>query len=284
MSDPSSGAPNVRNVRRLGSVVCGRYRLESILGTGGMATVFGATTPSGEPVAVKLLHPEMNALPDVRERFAREGEAVARLDHPGVVRVIESGVDGDGTAFLAMERLDGEPLGNIIRRAGTLGVPQLLDVLDQVLDVLAAVHAKGIVHRDLKPDNLFLTRGGRIKILDFGVARVVDQVPGGIQTGLHTALGTIPYMSPEQALGKRDQIDGRSDLFSLGAMTFRILAGRTVHVAESDIDLLVLMGARPAPPLRTVAPRAPVHLAAVVDLALAFSRDARYPDANTMRA
>jgi serine/threonine-protein kinase len=144
-------------------------------------------------------------------------------------------------------------------------------------------HDRGIVHRDLKPDNLFVTRDGQMKILDFGVARLLHDAPGGHKTATGVALGTLPYMAPEQALGRREEIDGRVDLFSLGATAFRILAGRKVHEADSDAELLIAMASKPAPPLASVLSSASADVCAVVDLALAFSREARYPDARTMQ-
>jgi eukaryotic-like serine/threonine-protein kinase len=268
---------------RLGRVLGGTWTLESLLGIGGMAAVYAATAPDGSRAALKVLHPGMSRRSDVRQRFAQEALAASAVRHPGVVEVRGSGEEPDGTAFLVLELLEGEPLGTVLRREGGLPLPRLLDVLDQVLDVLADAHAHGIVHRDLKPDNLFVTAGGRIKVLDFGIARVLDDVPGAYQTRTGVTLGTVPFMSPEQALGKRALIDGRTDLFSLGAMTFRLVALRNVHEATSDADLLVAMASKPAPPLLSVAPGAPRGLAAIVDVALAFSKDSRYPDARTMQ-
>lgn len=270
-------------LEQVGRVVGGKWRLDRLLGTGGMAAVYRAESPSGERAAVKVLHPEMSRRADVRHRFMQEGTAATRVGHPGAVQVLGYGEESDGTAFLVLELLEGEPLSTVVRRPGGLPIERLLAVLDEVLDVLAAAHAKGIVHRDLKPDNLFVTTDGHIKVLDFGIARVLDDVPGAYKTRTGMTLGTMPYMSPEQALGKRGQIDGRADLFSLGAMTFRIVTGRNVHQANSDTEMLVAMASKPAPPLASVAPHADAGLCAVVDVALAFSKDSRYPDASTMQ-
>jgi len=248
-----------------------------------MAAVYAAHDEQGQVAAVKILHPEMCLRRDVRERFLREGVAANRIAHPGAVAVYEHGTVGEDCAFLVMELLEGETLGARLQRHGTLPVPQVLDVMDQVLDVLAVAHDRGIVHRDLKPDNLFIASDERIKVLDFGLARLLDAVPGDFKTRSGAALGTFPYMAPEQALGRREEIDGRADLFSLGATAFRILAQRKVHEADSDAELLMAMASKAAPSLRGVAPHVPAIVAQVIDVSLAFAKQARYPDARTMQ-
>jgi hypothetical protein len=265
---------------RLGRRIGDRWLLERVLGTGGMGAVYAARSPDGAVAAVKILHPEMGARREVRERFLREGSAAASIGHPGVVRMLGEG-DGE-EAFLAMELLEGETLRDRVRRHGRLPLEEVLDFTEQILEVLVAAHARGVVHRDLKPDNLFVTLEGRIKVLDFGLARLLEGVPGGHQTRTGVALGTLAYMAPEQALGRRAEIDGRVDVFALGATMFRVLAGRRVHEAESEAELLMAMASRPAPPLGSVAPATPPGICAIVDLSLAFARDARYPDARTM--
>jgi serine/threonine-protein kinase len=270
--------------RLVGQTVGGRWQLERLLGTGGMAAVYAAHDSSGNVAAVKILHPEMSLRHDVRERFLREAYVANRVAHPGAVQVLEHSSDESGATFLVMELLEGEPLSARVRRVGKLPVPELCDYLDQILDVLVDAHEQGIIHRDLKPDNLFVTNEGRIKILDFGLARMMDDVPGDFKTRTGMALGTLPYMAPEQALGRRSEIDGRVDLFALGATAFRILAGRKVHEADSEAELLIAMASKPAPPLASAAPGTPPDLCAIIDLSLAFSREARYPDARTMQA
>jgi len=269
---------------RVGRVIDGRWRLLRAVGAGGMAAVYEAQGPAGEAVAVKILHPEMSVRRDVKERFLREGQAANRVQHPGAVQVLEHGTSADDCVYLVMELLRGETLADRVARHGTIPAPEMLRVLDEVLDVLVAAHAQGIVHRDIKPDNLFVTETGRTKVLDFGLARLLDALPGDYRTRSGLALGTFPYMAPEQALGRRDEIDGRADLFSLGASAFRILARRRVHEAESEAELLIAMASKPAPPLASVATGVPEGVCRVVDLALAFSREARYPDARTMQS
>jgi serine/threonine-protein kinase len=267
---------------RLGRTVGGRWRLDSVLGVGGMAAVYAGRDGSGAVAAIKILHPEMGVRREVRERFLREGYVANRIGHPGVVQALEHGETGD-EVFLAMELLPGETLRARVKRHGRLPIAEVLDYADQILDVLAIAHDKGIVHRDLKPDNLFVLPDGRIKILDFGLARLLDGVPAEHRTRTGVALGTLAYMAPEQALGRRAEIDGRVDIFALGATMFRVLSGRRVHEAESEAELLMAMASRPAPPLAVAVPGISPAIASVVDLALAFSRDARYPDARTMQ-
>jgi eukaryotic-like serine/threonine-protein kinase len=284
MSDASPLTPEERRAAKsLGRVLGERWTLERVIGVGGMAAVYAGRAPDGSLAAIKLLHPEMALNTEVRQRFLREGMAANLVEHPGAVRVVDHATaDDEETTYLVMELLDGESLAD--RRARNPVTPdELLDVLDQTLDVLIAAHGRGLVHRDLKPDNLFLTREGRVKVLDFGLARFLESMPGDLKTRTGIAMGTLPYMAPEQALGKRDEIDGRTDLFALGAVAFRILSGRRVHEADSEARLLMAMATQPAPPISSLVPSVPESVAAIVDLALAFARDARYPDARTMQ-
>ncbi len=279
----ASSPEEARAARLIGSTF-GGWKLERVLGVGGMAAVYAATGSDGTAAALKLLHADQAIRPEIRDRFLREGMAANSVEHPGAVRIIDSAtVEDEETAYLVMELLEGESLGERHGRS-KLSSDEVLGVLDQTLDVLAVAHDRGIVHRDLKPDNLFLTREGRVKVLDFGLARFLDALPTETRTRTGIAMGTLPYMSPEQANGKRTEIDGRTDLFALGAMAFRLLSGRRIHQADSEAALLLAMATRPAPALLSVLPDAPQCVALIVDLALAFSRDARYPDARTMQS
>jgi serine/threonine protein kinase len=268
---------------RVGQTIGKKWKLERLLGEGGMAAVYAGVDPdTGERAAIKVLHPEMTRRKDVRERFLREAYVANRIAHPGAVRVLSHGHDSE--TYLVMELLEGEPLSARAQRLSDFTVRELLGYANEILDVLAAAHDKGVIHRDIKPDNVFVTNERHAKILDFGIARVLDDVPQAFKTRTGLALGTVPYMAPEQALGRRGEVDGRSDLFALGALLFRILSGRRIHDEKSEAELLVAMATRPAPSLADVAPNVPAHVSAVVDIALAFSRDARYPDAKTMQA
>ncbi len=258
-----------------------KWKLERLLGEGGMGAVYEASSPDGKRVAVKVLHREMSGRTEVRERFLREGLAAQRVAHPGAVHVLEQAYDGE-VAFLVMELLEGQSLGDIVALR-KLEPQQLFEYLEQVLDVLAAAHQQGIVHRDLKPDNLFVTSDGRIKVLDFGVAKFLDGLPADQRTRTGIAMGTLSYMAPEQALGRSDAIDGRTDLYALAAMSFRILSGRRVHEGESDAEILVSTVTMPAPSLASVAPTLPRAACSVIDMALSFDRDKRYASARAMQ-
>jgi len=270
------------STERLGTTIGGRWRLERILGVGASATVFAATDPAGQRAAVKVLHTGALVDEEVRARFAREAALVARLDHPGIVRLLDHDTSDPAAAYLAMELLAGETLGARAARLGTIPLGELLAIAEQVLDALAAAHGAGVVHRDLKPENVFVTTDGSVRLLDFGIARLLGPSRGpGTRASL--TLGTAAYMSPEQAQGRNDEVDARTDLFALGAILFRLLSGRRLHEARTDAELIAAMATRPAPAFATVCPEAPRDLAAVIDTALGFDRQARYPDAATMR-
>jgi serine/threonine protein kinase len=262
---------------RLGSVLRGKWRLEQLLGSGGMGSVYVASHTIGRRDAIKILRPEAARDPLIRERFRREAEAVNRFTHPGVVEIRDIDETEDGCPFLVMELLDGQSLSDRVREHGYPSLPEVLHITTQLLDVLAAAHPQGIVHRDIKPANLFLLRDGRLKVLDFGVARVQF---GPQLTQLGTRLGTVAYMPPEQVRGQ--PIDARVDLFAVGATMFRLIGQRCVHEADDDKELVTKMATQPAPPLATVARNTPEPVCRVVDRALQFSADARYPNATTM--
>ncbi|APR78641.1 Serine/threonine protein kinase PknB [Minicystis rosea] len=266
--------------RRIGTTLRGKWTLERLLGVGGMAAVYVGVHKIGRRDAIKILHPEVAANREVAARFEQEAHAVNRFKHPGAVQVVDVDVTEDGAPFLVMELLDGEPLAQRMER-GPMSLDDALRLVDGLLDVLGAAHAHGIIHRDIKPDNLFLLRDGRLKVLDFGIARMREGAPKTLHTVTGTIMGTLPYMPPEQAVGQRT--DARADLFSVGCTLFELVAGRTPHQDHSDVALMVKMATEPAPPLATVSADASLELCMVVDYALAFDRERRYPDAATMR-
>ncbi|MDP8999032.1 MAG: protein kinase [Myxococcota bacterium] len=270
---------------RLGTVLRGKYRLDSVLGVGGMAVVYKATHRNQAEYAIKMLHPELSLSDDLCARFLREGYAANSVKHPGVVRVVDDDVSEDGAAFLVMELLDGIAGDGLCEKlGGRLPIDAACAIAVDLLDVLAAAHAKGIVHRDIKPANLFVMRDGTVKVLDFGIARVRDTMTGGASaTGTGIVLGTPIFMAPEQALGRANEVDARADIWSVGATIFSLASGMTVHDAETAPQLLVKLATQPARSLAEVVPGAPPAVVAIVDCALAFDREKRWPTAGAMR-
>jgi serine/threonine protein kinase len=272
-----------RAERRLGSTV-GKYRLDRVLGVGGMASVYLGVHRNGHRVAVKMLHPEISVDPDLRARFVREGYAANAIEHRGVVRVLDDDQTEDGSAFLVMELLEGETLNNRCKRGdGKLPLREALVLGHQLLDVIAAAHAKGIVHRDIKPDNVFVTTDGLLKVLDFGIARMRMPLSGSDPTHTGRAMGTPAFMGPEQALGRARDVDERSDVFACGATLFSILSGKLVHEAETAQEQAVYAATRRARPISSVAPDLPQEVCALVDKAIAFERAERWQTAAQMR-
>ena len=269
----------------LGASLLGRWTLDKKLGEGGMATVSAATHRNGNKVAIKVLHAEYSRDEAMRDRFLREGYVANAVDHPGAVRVQDDGVAEDGSAFLVMELLSGETFDSLQERHGGKVPPlEVLQLVDPLLDVLAAAHEKGIHHRDLKPENVFLTTTGQVKVLDFGIARMRDASgKSATATRTGTMMGTPAFMPPEQALGKVNLIDGQSDLWAVGATMFALLTGRFVHEAESVNEHLVLAATKPAPDIAQVDSTMPAVIARVVNRALAFEKADRFRDAKHMQ-
>jgi serine/threonine protein kinase len=200
---------------RVGRVVGKRWRLDALLGIGGMAAVYAATHRNGRPVAVKILHPELSRDDALRARLLREGYLANTIGHEGVVAILDDGIDDeDDSVFLVMERLEGETLDERLRREDdALPVEEAVRITEALLDVLVAAHAKGVIHRDLKPANVFLTKDGTLKVLDFGLARgapSADATAGDAKPSLHGVVGTPAYMAPEQARGLWERVDARA--------------------------------------------------------------------------
>jgi eukaryotic-like serine/threonine-protein kinase len=270
---------------RVGLTLRGKLRLERVLGVGGTAAVYAATHRTGRRYAVKILHPHLMLDSRIRERFFREGYVVNRIEHPGVVSVVDDDVDDQGALFLVMDLLEGETVEAFAEKhGGRLPAGDVLAIADRTLDVLVAAHARGIVHRDLKPENLFLTSGGTVKVLDFGIARLLELSGRTLATRAGTIMGTPAFMPPEQARGRVDEIDACSDIWAVGASMFALVTGRPVHQARTLNELLLSAMKNQAPRLRAVMPDADHELAAVVDRALAFERAERWPHATAMLA
>jgi serine/threonine-protein kinase len=270
----------------VGSTVAGKYHIDRLIGRGGMGAVFQATNAAiGKRVALKFLGAETSKDADAATRFQREAEAASLAESPHIVQIFDSGRSEQGLPFLVMELLTGEDLRARLRREGRLDAESCVRIGVQILKALRQAHGAGIVHRDLKPDNVFLCRRedepSFVKIVDFGISKL-QQSPG-VDTLTHkgAVLGTAFYMSPEQAQSFPD-IDGRTDLFSVGAILYEMLTGEPPHMAPTYEAVLIAICTRDAPDVRQKAPEVPDKLARVVARALQRDRAERYESASDM--
>lgn len=268
---------------RVGSVLRDKWTLEALLGVGGTASVYSAVHRNGKRVAVKILHPELSAHKQFRDRFLREGYVGNHIKHHGAVTVYDDDFTDDNCAFLVMDLVEGENLeARRNRKGGTLDPLEVLSLVDEVLDVLREAHARGVIHRDVKPENLFLTNEGTVKLLDFGIAHInVPEDPGTTIAGV--AMGTPAFMPPEQASARWNEVDAQSDLWALGASMFTMLTGRYVHEGGTVNEALVHAVTKQAPPLQSVTPETPKVIADVVDKALMRDKGQRWQTAEEMQ-
>src|SRR5215475_12494938 len=260
----------------------GVYKILALLGRGGMGVVYRARDERlRRDVAIKVLPASLDHDADRLRRFEQEAHATSALNHPNILTIYDIGAQ-DGAPFIVAELLGGEELRVALKR-GALPMLRAMDCAQQIATGLAAAHAKGIVHRDLKPENVFITTDGFVKILDFGLAKLRPPQPGVVATGAPTqkrlthpgvVMGTASYMSPEQARGQ--DVDARSDIFSLGVMLYEMTAGRAPFAGVNAIDVIgAILNQEPAP-LRQFAPDAPAELQRIVTKALRKDRDERY--------
>ena len=261
----------------IGTVLGGRYRLVELLGQGGMATIFRAhDTQLGRDVAVKLLRPEYGRDPDFGSRFRQEAKNAASLNHPNIVSVYDYGQDAAGP-FIVMELVEGEDLSSIIRRSGALPPRQAARIAAETARALQAAHTSGIVHRDVKPGNILISRDGRVKVTDFGIARAVAEaqmtLPG-------TTLGSVHYFSPEQARG--EQATTASDVFSLGIVLYELLTGRRPWEGDSAAAVAMARLVGPVPDPAAARAGVPPELAAIDRRALATEPSDRWPSVANM--
>jgi serine/threonine protein kinase len=249
----------------------GAYRMLHQIGAGGMGAVWLAEHAMlGRRAAIKVLHPMFSGRQDLVTRFFNEARAATAISHPGIVQVFDFGHHTDGSAYIVMELLDGEPLDQRVHRQGRLAVADALRILRQVASALGAAHARGITHRDLKPENIFLVRdaevasGERAKILDFGIAKLGGDQPVGTATQTSAVLGTPMYMSPEQCRGA-GEVDQRSDIYSLGCVLLALVTGRPPFEAVGAGEYIAMHLMEPAPRASSRVPGVPPE----VDLLIA---------------
>jgi serine/threonine-protein kinase len=274
-----------------GEVLDGKYRVEGIVGEGGMGAVAKAThLLRRAPVALKFMSGAVLSLPGAVERFVNEGVAASQIDSDHVVRIFDVGRLPSGAPYLVMEFLDGRDLGRVLEVEGPrLPVSRAVHFTVQILRALQTAHAAGIIHRDMKPSNCFIIeRDGDpdfVKLVDFGISKVrsADETPAPALTRTNSALGTPLYMSPEQARSPRD-VDARTDLYSVGAILYEMLCARTPYTSETGefTEILFKIFTTEPEPIRTLTPDVPDGLAAVVHRALQRDREARFASASEM--
>ncbi len=274
----------MRAKARVGQVLKEKWHLDVLLGVGGMAAVYAVTHRNGSRAAVKLLHSELSTNRLVRARFLREGYVANAVGHEGAVKVIDDDEAEDGSLYLVTELLDGETLEDRrLRHGGQLDEAEVLWLADRILDVLATAHDKGIIHRDIKPDNVFVTRSGHVKVIDFGIARLREATSMRSSTKSGAAMGTPAFMPPEQARGLWDEVDARSDIWALGATMFNLLTGRLLHEARTANEHMLFSMTKNSPPLESLLPRADAGVCQLVNRSLAFDKNNRWRDARRMQ-
>jgi eukaryotic-like serine/threonine-protein kinase len=273
------GGPNAR----VGTVIKGKWKIDSLLGVGGMAAVYAASHRNGQRAALKILHADFAREKTICERFLREAYVSNKVNHGATVQVLDDDMTEQGEPFLIMELLEGETVRDAWKKSGrTMPVGRVLQVCERVLDCLASCHAIKVIHRDLKPANIFiLPKEDEIRVLDFGVAQMRDATSERTATG--TALGTPAYMSPEQAMGLVDQLDGRADLFSVGAMMHALITGHRINNGRTEQEALVMAATKPVPSVARLSPQLPIELIKVIDKSLAWDRRNRFQDAREMQ-
>ena len=258
----------------------GRYQIKSLIGRGGMGDLYLALDPNtNRLVALKLLNATLDST-ELRERFAREARALAALNHPNIVNIYDTG-EYDDAPFIVMEYVRGETLAEIIKRRAPMSVSQKLKLMTELCAGLAQAHDADIIHRDIKPANLMVDQQGRLKILDFGIARVAEdnRTRFGPLTAVNMMIGTPGYMSPEQL--EAGEVDHRSDIFAVGAVCYELLSN-TEAFAGTDtrmVERRVLTG-KPTP-LATLVPGIDPEIDEIIQRALKKEPNKRYQDAAT---
>ena len=271
-------------------LVCGRYHATEKLGQGGMADVYSARhdMTNGE-AAVKILNRTMSALPDIVKRFEQEAKAAAAVKHPGIIEIYDAGYTADGRAYIVMERLDGETLSARLRRLNVLTINAASTLMRQIAGVMHAAHSKGIVHRDLKPSNLYMVPdpdvpgGERVKVLDFGLAKLTLGCGSSLVTKSTSIFGTPTYMAPEQCKSAAN-VDSRADLYSIGCIFYRCLCGKPPFTGATPLQVMSdHINLEPIPP-RQHRPDVPPHIDALIVRLLAKSPDHRVQNCSNVIA
>jgi serine/threonine-protein kinase len=258
-----------------------QYELESEIGRGGMSVVYRARDRRlNRPVAIKVLPPELAHDAAIRTRFTREAQMAAQLTHAHIVPIYDVG-EQDGLAYFVMAIVHGGNLATLLTREPRQPVEEARRLLSEIADALAYAHLRGVIHRDIKPDNILLDESsGRAMVTDFGIARAMEVSSRLTATGI--AVGTPAYMSPEQALGDRE-VDGRSDIYSLGVLGYQMLTGRLPFSAGNSMALLLKHVSEPPRPIAELRQDAPRSLREAIERALMKSPEDRWPTATSLR-
>ena len=257
-----------------------RYLLGAMIGTGGMADVYTAQDQRlSREVAVKILRSDLAQDPSFVSRFRKEAKAAAGLNHPGIVAVYDSGEDP--APYIVMELVTGHTLRELIHEGERIECDRALEIIVGVLEALDYSHMRGIVHRDIKPANIMITESGDVKVMDFGIARAIDDL-GATLTSTWNVVGTAQYLSPEQAQGSI--ADSRSDLYSTGCLLYELLTGRPPFTGETPVSIALQHVSGQYPPARSLQPDLPADIETVLAVALSKSPDSRYQDALSMLA
>ncbi len=287
-ADESASASQSSSVLKAGTVLGDRYRILARIGAGGMGTVYRAIHIAiGKPVAIKVLAGDWANRPELALRFTQEARSASLVRHPNIVDITDFGYVGEGLPYFVMEYLEGETLGQRIARVGRLPWAQAQPLIVQVLAALHAAHEHGVIHRDMKPDNCFIVTGEqpeRVKVLDFGIAKVIAEGTSQQLTQTGAVMGTAAYMSPEQAQSL--ELDARTDVYSAAVVLFEMLTGRLPFIANGFLGVLTKHLTERAPPLRKVAPDAaiPVQVERAVLKAMAKDRAERHASAAELAA
>jgi serine/threonine protein kinase len=270
-------------IQRLKDALGKQYTLEGEIGRGGMGVVYRARDERlHRRVAIKVLPPELAFQKEIRERFTREAQTAARLSHPHIVPIHDVG-EGAGVVYFIMGLVEGESLGARLKRRGKLPPDEVRRIMKETADALSAAHAVSVIHRDIKPDNILLegTRG-RVMVTDFGIAKALSQVSGSTLTGVGVAIGTPQYMSPEQAAGERE-IDGRSDVYSLGVVAYQMTSGAVPFNAPTVAGILMKQITETAPLLHEAGSGIPEDLSLAIARCLEKDPENRWPTADALR-